>query len=66
MFKEEAGTARVYLALSNDTTCTNGLYSPTNGINSHSFTLATPSHTPVVHPIPYLTLSPPADTRPTF
>lgn len=38
MFKEEAGTARVYLALSNDTTCTNGLYSPTSGHETYILT----------------------------
>lgn len=38
MFEEEAGTARVYLALGNDTTCTNGLYSPRTGHETYVLT----------------------------
>ncbi|XP_045102880.1 uncharacterized protein LOC123499210 isoform X2 [Portunus trituberculatus] len=53
MFKEEAGTARVYLALSNDTTCTNGLYSPTNGHETYVLTsVPAPPLPPIVSASP--------------
>ncbi|KAK8750038.1 hypothetical protein OTU49_015204 [Cherax quadricarinatus] len=46
MFREEAGTGRVFVAFSEDSTCTNGLYSPTDGYETYVLTSVPPPPLP--------------------